>query len=47
MQTVKGLAKGRPVVILYTIKPIRKGESLMYDYNMGEAAIGIDTSHFV
>ena len=47
VQSRRALALGRPVVILYTIKPIKKGESLQYDYNAGESKRGIDTSQFV
>ena len=35
VQSRRVYALGRPAVILYTIKPIQKGESLQYDYNAG------------
>ena len=46
VKSLRALALGRPVVILYTIKPVRKGESLLYDYNAGQSTKGIDTSQY-
>ena len=45
--TVRKLAKGIPTVILYSIKNIRKGESLLYDYNAGNTNCLYDTSNFL
>lgn len=45
--TVRKLARGIPTVILYTIKNIRKGESLLYDYNAGSTNCQYDTSNFL
>jgi len=42
--TVRKLAKGMPTVILYAIRNIRKGESLLYDYNAGGTTAKYDTS---
>jgi hypothetical protein len=33
--TVRKLARGIPTVILYSLQGIKKGESLLYDYNAG------------
>lgn len=33
--TVRKLARGIPTVILYSLQMIKKGESLLYDYNAG------------
>ena len=33
--SIRTLITGRPAVILYTTKSIRKGEGLFYDYNAG------------
>lgn len=38
--------KGKPAVLLSTSRPIRKGESLLYDYNAGQAKQGYDTSDY-
>mgnify|MGYP002362305469 FL=1 len=45
--TVRKLAKGMPTVVLYTIKNIKRGESLLYDYNAGNTACKYDTSNFL
>ncbi len=45
--TVRKLARGMPTVILYTIRDIRAGESLLYDYNAGSTTCKYDTSNFV
>lgn len=45
--TVRKLAKGKPAVVLYSIRPIRKGESLLYDYNAGTTNCKYDTSDFI
>ena len=45
--TVRKLAHGIPTVILYTIKSIRRGESLLYDYNAGSTTCSYDTSAFI
>lgn len=45
--TVRKLAKGIPTVILYSIRNIRKGESLLYDYNAGNTNCLYDTSNFL
>jgi SET domain-containing protein len=45
--TVRKLAKGIPTVILYSIRNIRKGESLLYDYNAGNTNCQYDTSNFL
>lgn len=45
--TVRKLAKGMPTVILYSIKTIKKGESLLYDYNAGFTTCQYDTSNFI
>ena len=45
--TVRKLAKGMPTVILYSIRNIKKGESLLYDYNAGNTNCQYDTSGFL
>lgn len=45
--TVRKLAKGMPTVILYSIRAIKKGESLLYDYNAGSTNCKYDTSNFL
>ena len=45
--TVRKLAKGYPTVILYSIRNIRRGESLLYDYNAGSTNCKYDTSNFI
>lgn len=35
LQSFRYLAKGKPAIILYTIKNIKEGESLLYNYNAG------------
>ena len=47
IQTIRALAKGKPVIILYTSRKVNKGESLSYDYNAGSNPVGYDTSEFV
>lgn len=47
VRSVRELVQGKPAIILYTIRGIKKGESLMYDYNAGAATKGIDTSEFI
>lgn len=39
------MAQGKPVVILYTSRCIKKGESLLYDYGAG-GANNYDTSQY-
>lgn len=46
VETVRALAQGRPVVILYTCKSVKKGESLLYNYGAGIAKVTYDTSHY-
>ena len=46
VETVRALAQGRPVVILYTMKAVKKGESLLYNYGAGLAPSSYDTSHY-
>lgn len=45
--TVRKLAKGIPTVMLYSIRVIKKGESLLYDYNAGNTSCNYDTSNFI
>ena len=45
--TVRKLAKGMPTVILYALRNIRKGDSLLYDYNAGATNCKYDTSEFI
>ena len=45
--TVRKLAKGMPTVVLYSIRAIRRGESLLYDYNAGATNCKYDTSQFI
>jgi hypothetical protein len=45
--TVRKLARGMPAVVLYSIRPIRRGESLLYDYNAGTTNCKYDTSNFI
>lgn len=45
--TVRKLARGIPTVILYTIRSIKRGESLLYDYNAGSTTCSYDTSAFI
>lgn len=45
--SMKILYKGRPTVLLLAARHIKKGESLVYDYNAGGISSGYDTSHFV
>jgi hypothetical protein len=45
--TVRKLARGMPAVVLYSIRPIRRGESLLYDYNAGATNCKYDTSNFL
>ena len=45
--TVRKLAKGYPTVILYSIRNIKRGESLLYDYNAGNTNCQYDTSNFI
>jgi hypothetical protein len=45
--TVRKLARGKPTVILYSIRNISKGESLLYDYNAGKTTCQYDTSNFL
>ena len=47
LSTIRALAQGKSVVLLYTSKKIKKGESLIYDYNAGSNPVGYDTSSFV
>jgi hypothetical protein len=42
--TVRKMARGIPTVILYASCLIRKGDSLLYDYNAGSSTIAYDTS---
>ena len=35
IETLRALGNGKPVVILYTSRKVKKGESLAYDYNAG------------
>ena len=45
--TVRKLAKGKPTVILYSIKDIKKGQSVLYDYNAGATNCQYDTSNYI
>ena len=45
--TVRKLAQGYPTVILYSIRNIRRGESLLYDYNAGSKNSKHDRSNFI
>jgi len=45
--TVRKLAKGYPTVILFATRNIKKGESLLYDYNAGNTNCKYDTSNFI
>ena len=45
--TVRKLAKGMPTVVLYSVRGILKGESLLYDYNAGATNCKYDTSDFI
>lgn len=45
--TVRKLARGVPTVILYSLRVIKKGESLLYDYNAGSSTCQYDTSNFL
>lgn len=45
--TVRMLARGIPAVILYSLRLIKKGESLLYDYNAGDTTCKYDTSNFI
>ena len=45
--TVRKLAKGIPTVVLFTLKTIKKGDSLLYDYNAGNTSCQYDTSNFI
>lgn len=47
LKDMRALANGRPVVVLYTVRAIKKGESLMYDYGAGDASVKYDTSDYV
>lgn len=46
VEDIRCLVQGRPVVILYTIKAIKKGESLLYDYGAGMASAQYNTSDY-
>lgn len=37
---------GRPAVILYTCKAVKKGQSLLYDYGAGLNKAKYDTSNY-
>lgn len=45
--TVRKLAKGMPTVVLFSLRSIKKGESLLYDYNAGTTNCKYDTSGFI
>lgn len=45
--TVRKLAQGIPTVILFALRTIKRGESLLYDYNAGETTCKYDTSNFL
>lgn len=46
VQSMKLLYKGKPLVLLVSTRPIKKGASLAYDYNAGKIAAKYDTSYF-
>lgn len=46
VQSMKLLYKGKPLVLLVSTRPIKKGDSLSYDYNAGKIAAKYDTSYF-
>jgi hypothetical protein len=45
--TVRKLARGMPAVLLFSLRAIKKGESLLYDYNAGTTTCKYDTSSFI
>lgn len=46
VESVRYLVNGRPAVILFTIKNIKKGESLLYNYGAGLTSKKYDTSYY-
>ncbi len=46
VQSLRTLVNGKPAIILYTLRTIKVGESLLYDYNGGEKNT-YDTKKFV
>lgn len=44
---VRTMYQGRPIVLLYTCRAIKKGESLLYDYQAGCANVKYDTSDYL
>ena len=47
VESIRTLGEGKPMIILYTSRKVKKGESLSYDYNLGSNPVGYDTSGFV
>jgi len=45
--TLRMLYKGKPVVLLFSSRLIKKGQSLCYDYNAGGISAKYDTSNFI
>ena len=46
VETVRYLVNGRPAVILYTSKQVKKGQSLLYNYGAGLNEKKYDTSYY-